>query len=65
MSNENWQVVHCRGDGTTLSKKMIDDLPKGDQRWLIASDDADLSANEVHHIALSLQNEGEMTSIFC
>lgn len=58
MSNENWQVVHCRGDGTTLSKKMIDDLPKGDQRWLIASDDADLIANEVHHIALSLQNEG-------
>ncbi len=57
-SNEKWQVVYRRGDGISLGKKMVDEFPKDGNHWLIASDDADLVADDVYRIAFGLQNQG-------
>ncbi len=57
-NGEHWQVVYRRGDRAGLSKKMVDELPRDGHHWLIASDDADLIAEDVHRIAFGLQNEG-------
>ncbi|MEW8335505.1 MAG: metallophosphoesterase [Candidatus Thiodiazotropha sp.] len=57
-SGGHWEVVYRRGDNAKLGKKMVDDLPKDGRHWLIASDDADLIAEDVYRIAFGLQSEG-------
>ncbi|MCP4696711.1 MAG: hypothetical protein GY862_07670, partial [Gammaproteobacteria bacterium] len=57
-SGKFWQVLHRRSDNTPLDKKMIDELPKDGRHWLIASDDADLIAEDVYRIARDLQSNG-------
>ncbi len=57
-SDKYWRVIHHRHDSAKLGKKMVDGLPKGEHHWLIASDDADLVADDVYRIAFGLQSEG-------
>jgi len=57
-SSKSWQVIYRKGDGAGLGKKMIDDLPMDGYHWLIASDDADLIADDVYRLAFGLQSEG-------
>lgn len=57
-SSKSWQVIYRKGDGAGLGKKMIDDLPRDGYHWLIASDDADLIADDVYRLAFGLQSEG-------
>lgn len=57
-SDGHWQVVYRRGDNANFGKKMVDELPKDGHHWLIASDDADLIADDLYRIAFGLQSEG-------
>ncbi len=57
-SGKPWQVVHRRGDNIQLTRKMVDELPKDGHYWLIASDDADLIAEEAYWITVGLQTIG-------
>lgn len=51
-------VLWRKGDGATLTRKLINELPMGSSRWLIASDDADLIGEDAYRIAQSLESEG-------
>nr|VFJ86543.1 MAG: Calcineurin-like phosphoesterase [Candidatus Kentron sp. LFY] len=62
-ADASWRVLHRRGETAELSRKLVDELPQdaphdAGQHWLIASDDADLIAEDVYHIVSGLAAQG-------
>nr|VFJ89572.1 MAG: Calcineurin-like phosphoesterase [Candidatus Kentron sp. H]VFJ92765.1 MAG: Calcineurin-like phosphoesterase [Candidatus Kentron sp. H]VFJ97562.1 MAG: Calcineurin-like phosphoesterase [Candidatus Kentron sp. H] len=63
-----WRVLYRRGEAAELSRKWVDELPQEDgQCWLIASDDADLIAQDVYHLVsgLRLKDRSDVHFLLC
>ena len=54
--SEKFRVLYHRIDSASISKKSILSL-SNDYNWIIATDDADLIAKELHEIALDLKSK--------
>lgn len=55
-SSDTWKVLYHEDENSNLSKNITKNLPK-EYQWLIASDDADLIADDFFNVAFSCQSQ--------
>lgn len=55
-SNDTWKVLYHEDENSNLSKNIINNLSQ-EYQWLIASDDADLIAEDFFNVAFSCQSQ--------